>query len=107
MKDEQSIKEALAAFGEKAKKLAELTLKDADQFIADIESGLQSGDSSAVGLAAHSIKSIVKQIGALELGDLCFQMETSGKSGDLEKCRALWPALKAGYDEVKIFVESL
>ena len=99
--DEQAVRSALAAFGAKAPKLVALTLKDADQFIADIESAIGRGDAEAVGLAAHSLKSILKQVGAETTGGLAFGMEKAGKAGDLGSCGTRLPALRESYVETR------
>ncbi len=95
--DAQSIHDALAVFGAKAKTLVALTLKDADRFMDEIERAFYQGDPDTVGIAAHSLKSILKQIGAESAAEVAFAMETSGKANDLKRCGEALPQLQALY----------
>lgn len=99
--DDQSIRDAVAVFGAKASKLVELTLKDADKFMAEIESAFHDGDPDSVGIAAHSLKSILKQIGAQSAADVAFEIETAGKAGDLKVCADRLAELRAAYDDAR------
>lgn len=108
MSEEQAIRDALSVFGDNAEKLAELTLKDAENFVAEIEKNIEAGDARGAGLAAHSIKSIMRQIGAAEFGEYASQMEQAGDNDqDIEKCKELWPTFKESYDRAKAIIENL
>jgi HPt (histidine-containing phosphotransfer) domain-containing protein len=99
--DDQTIHDALAAFGPKASKLVELTLKDADKFMAEIEQAFYDGDPDLLGIAAHSLKSILKQVGARSAADIAFEIETGGKAGDLKVCANRLPDLREKYDATR------
>ena len=105
--DNDVVRAALAAFGPKAQKLVVLTLKDADRFMAEIESAIDQGDAEAVGLAAHSLKSIMKQVGADTVGGLAFGMEKNGKAGDMGNCGKQLPALRECYAETRQLLVSI
>ena len=64
-------------------------LTDAPRLLEKVEQGLEKGDTAAVHLNAHSLKSNSADFGALELAELCRQMEFLGKSGDLRDAPAL------------------
>ena len=107
MNDEwQSIDEALSVFGERAGKLVELTLKDADNFVAEIEQAINDNNPQAAGLAAHSLKSIMKQVNALSVSDIAYEIEQNGKDGNIETCSEKWPDLSARYKDVREYLES-
>lgn len=105
--DDGTIRDALAAFGAKAPKLVQLTLKDADKFMAEIEGAFHGGDPDALGIAAHSLKSILKQVGAQSAADVAFEMETSGKAGDLKHCAERLSALREHYDAARQTLTSI
>jgi HPt (histidine-containing phosphotransfer) domain-containing protein len=46
--------------------------------------GARTGDTEAVRLAAHSLKSSARQFGALHLGDLCEAIEAAAASGSID-----------------------
>ena len=52
------------------------------------------GDTGAIHLQAHGIKSIAADLYASELREICGKMEAAGKEGDLEQARTLLPELE-------------
>lgn len=106
--NQDTIRQSVAVFGEKAGILVSLTLKDADSFMTAMKSALDEGDAQAAGLAAHSLKSIMKQVGAMEVGDLAEDIQNAGKAeNDLEKCKILYARISPLYDETKMFLENV
>lgn len=104
---EAAMKEVIDGYGEKAGMFVSLILQDADQFVSDIEHAIEQDNSGDVGLAAHSLKSIMKQLGAQDIGDLAFQLETAGKDGNLDACQTVFPELKDAYSKTRDFLSAL
>lgn len=105
--DTQPIKEAIDLFGEHAIQLATLTLQDSEKLIGDIEHALNNNDPNEAGLAAHSFKSVMKQINAFEVADIAQTIEKAGKSGNYQTCVELLPSLKEHYTSVEKYLQSL
>jgi PAS domain S-box-containing protein len=54
------------------------------QIIQEIKAACSANSAEQAGLAAHKLKSAARSIGANALADLCFVLEQSGKSGDMD-----------------------
>jgi HPt (histidine-containing phosphotransfer) domain-containing protein len=49
----------------------------------EMHAAVDAGDPRKIGFIAHKLKSSSRSIGALVLGDLCAEIENSGKTGDM------------------------
>lgn len=107
MIDEGAIREAVAVFGAKAKKLVELTLADADQFMDGIHEAVEAADASECGRAGHALKSIMKQVGAKDVAALAEEMQHKGEEQDLAACIDLYNRMKPLYKETRNFMLTL
>jgi two-component system, sensor histidine kinase and response regulator len=61
---------------------------------------------AAAGIA-HKLKSSSRSVGALQLGELCAQMEAAGNAGDLAVLRELLPGFQAEIALVEDYLRSL
>jgi CheY-like chemotaxis protein len=52
---------------------------------SDLHLALQNGDSQALGIAAHTMKGMLANLGAHKAADLAFTLEKLGKSGSLNE----------------------
>lgn len=102
--DTNAIREASQIFGEKAAYFIGLTLKNADEFVAEIKEALERDNAEDAGLGAHSLKSIMLQAGAKETGALAEIIQDAGEEGDLETCKNTFPELQAVYEKTKAFM---
>jgi len=66
--------------------------------MASIVTAATSGDLSTAAEIAHKLKSAARSVGALQLGDLCQQMETAARANDREAFSAIVPELKLAHD---------
>ncbi len=107
LENAQEMKEAITAYGDKAGMFVELILKDADNFVNDIGTAMEQSNAEDVGLAAHSLKSIMKQIHANTVADLAFDLEKAGKDGAIDDVQDTHEQLKAHYAETKEYLLSL
>jgi len=58
---------------------------------------LAEGDAAAVGQIAHTLKSNARAIGALQLGQVCAELEQAGKAGDTSATQRLIPLFEKAY----------
>ncbi len=65
-----------------------------------LEGLISSGDHQQVSREAHSIKGASSNLGALELADLCQQLESSAKQGDLSRASDLLEKIKVEFEIV-------
>lgn len=105
--DEKAIKEALSVFGEKASMLVELTLKDANNFVTAIEEAITQSQTVEASFAAHSLKSIMRQIGAHQVADIAYEIEKAGNDNNLQICQNNLNPLKEAYADAKAYLEAL
>lgn len=61
---------------------------------------LGDGDGHAVERAAHSLKSSSASMGAVTMADLCRDVETAGRDGDVETARTRATGIAALRDDV-------
>jgi HPt (histidine-containing phosphotransfer) domain-containing protein len=70
-------------------RLLEKFLINANQQVASIDAAMLAGDAHKAGSVAHTLKSAARSVGALALGELCQQIETTGHAGDAPACTEL------------------
>lgn len=105
--DKGKIRDAVSIFGARAGKFVDLTLADADRLTGEIAAALDAGDAEAAGESAHALKSIMKQIGAMDIGALAEKMQNEGVNGNLENCAALWTEAEPLYIRTREFLQEL
>jgi CheY-like chemotaxis protein/HPt (histidine-containing phosphotransfer) domain-containing protein len=59
-------------------------LEDAPRLIEEIKKGFDTANPVAMGVAAHTLKSISANIGAMQIFEACRQVERLGKEGSLQ-----------------------
>ncbi len=69
--------------------LVEAFLEEAPLRLAELESGLGSGDAAFVGRAAHTLKSNAATFGAVALEGVCRDLEALVRTGELAAAPAL------------------
>jgi HPt (histidine-containing phosphotransfer) domain-containing protein len=63
--------------------LVDTYLREGDRIVEDLIVAATAGDIAALVLPAHSMKSSSLNIGALELGELCRQLEEDSRNGSV------------------------
>lgn len=82
---DQSVLESLREFmGEEYPALLETYLADSEERLRLLRSAIHDADPQALGQAAHSFKGSCSNMGARDLAELCRQLETSARDGDLQ-----------------------
>ena len=71
------------------KRLLEKFLASAEQQVQSIVLASDAGDFNAAADVAHALKSASRMVGALQLGELCEQLETAGSASDSAACQTL------------------
>jgi PAS domain S-box-containing protein len=85
--DDELIKEILMDFVQPARDTA-----------GEIDTAFAARDASAVGAAAHKLKSSSRSVGAEGLADLCADLEKAGKAGD-------WPSIEDHHPRLASLIE--
>jgi len=63
--------------------LIESYLEETPKLLQELDDALESQDADRLRRAAHSLKSSSKDFGAGSLAELCLELETQGRAGDL------------------------
>ncbi|TAN49765.1 MAG: PAS domain S-box protein [Methylococcaceae bacterium] len=67
----------------------------AARIAAGLKTACDEKQAAQAGALAHKLKSSARSVGALALGDLCAEMEQTGKAGQVETLAALLPQFEA------------
>jgi HPt (histidine-containing phosphotransfer) domain-containing protein len=63
--------------------LVTVFLQSAQKHMADMRTALDAGDSTLLSRAAHTLKGSAATLGAKPLAELCAELESAGRQGDL------------------------
>ena len=92
--DEETIRDFLHDFRLSAAKIA-----------TALRTACTAGQAANAGALAHKLKSSARSVGALALGELCFEMEKAGKASDMAALAALLPGFEQELANVEGFLE--
>jgi len=70
----------------------------------EVEVAIRDDSLAGVVAGTHKLKSAARSIGALELADICDQLESAGKNGDWKPVRTMAPELKSRMRDVTEFI---
>jgi HPt (histidine-containing phosphotransfer) domain-containing protein len=71
------------------RRLLEKFLLTTNEQVTRIVAAAATEDTSTAGNVAHALKSAARTVGALQLGELCAELEHAGRAGDATLCAAL------------------
>ena len=71
----------------------------------ELRTACAAGQAAAAGAVAHKLKSSARSVGAMELGDLCAEMEKTGKAGDVEALAVILPKFEQALANVENFLD--
>ena len=75
--------------------------------VADITAAAEGKNAKDMANAAHKLKSAARSVGAVALADICVELESAGKAGDLDVIVALAPKVPPIMDAVAAYIEAL
>lgn len=76
-------------------------IEDAARLLASIGDAVAKADAEGVMRGAHTLKSTSRVLGALELAELCANLERDGREGDLSGADELSARADVLFDAVK------
>ncbi|MDX1416838.1 MAG: response regulator [Candidatus Promineifilaceae bacterium] len=82
-------------------------LATSEGLLEKLRHGVQEGDAAEVRLAAHTLKSGSADFGAVELQELCRELEAKGKSGDLDGAGELLAQIEHLVPQVRAALEGM
>lgn len=75
-------------------------ISTSETIIADLHAAIASGDALGVQEKAHSLKSSSGNMGALQLSQLCLQLEKMGQAKDLSRAKTVADSLDKEFKQV-------
>ena len=87
--------------------LIETYIQDCDERITGLTTAIADSDSTEVRELAHAFKGSSSNLGAQKLADLCFSLETMGREDDLGRAADTFDSVKAEYQVVRDYFNSL
>jgi len=108
--DTQVLKSLLDMLGDDEKVLEEIIncyLVESPKIVAAIQTSVTNQDANTLHKTAHKLKSSSASLGAMDLYQLCLQLESKGKSGNLEGVLELVSRLIDEYKQVEIALKKI
>lgn len=81
------------------RRLLDKFLLSSEEQVATIVSAVATGDLETVAVLAHKMKSAARTVGALRLGELCQELETSGRAGDIDAVNPRTAELEIAFED--------
>lgn len=78
-----------------------------EEIVAAFTTAFQQRDAEQVAFQAHKMKSSARTVGANQLADLCFALETAGRDENWTEIDNLATGVKPAADRVKRYVDGL
>ncbi|MGA2735182.1 MAG: response regulator [Syntrophobacteraceae bacterium] len=83
------------------RKVIRIYLESSPKLVETIRLSISLGDAAAMQGAAHSLKSISGNLGAMMLAEFCRELETMGRAGTTENAIPLLSVLEDEYESVR------
>ncbi len=77
-------------------------ISTSETLVADLHKALASGNAPVVEEKAHSLKSSSGNMGALQLSEICLQLEKMGQTKDLSNAKDLAQKLDSEFKQVSL-----
>lgn len=108
--DTQVLESLMDMLGGEQEILAEIIncyLVESPKIVIAIQTSATNQDAATLNKTAHSLKSSSASVGAMNLSELCLQLELKGKSGNLEGVLELVSQLSHEYAQVEIALQKI
>jgi CheY-like chemotaxis protein/HPt (histidine-containing phosphotransfer) domain-containing protein len=86
-------------------KVVEIYFQNSTNLMDTIRSAATSGDTTALSMAAHSMKSSSANLGALTLAELCKELEMKGRANNIDGVLPIVSYMEIEYARVKTALE--
>ena len=100
----------IESFGEDRDTIIEIIQtfpSSAEKIRRELADAARAADINAVGAAAHKLKSAARTIGANALADICLELETAGKTGNMPAAENLLQGFQDSFQETMDFIARL
>ncbi len=83
------------------RQLIDKYLANSSADLGHLAANVRSGDAEGLGKTAHRLKSASANLGAMMLASICKELETAGRSGQLDGAERLLAAIGSEYERVR------
>ena len=73
--------------------------------VKELETAIKQANAPDIKRHAHTLKGSSANIGALDLPNLCLEMETFARNSDIKKAEAMYPRVKQAYNELETAIK--
>ena len=105
--DREIVQELQSVMGSEFRTLVESFERDSRQRLQTLEEAVDRAAADEVRQTAHSFKGSSGNLGALELSQLCLELEQAGRSGDLEPAPELLQRIREAFERARRELEQL
>jgi HPt (histidine-containing phosphotransfer) domain-containing protein len=103
--DREGFVERLMGDEDLAQRIIRGFVGDMPRQIALLAQAVNNLDSKAVRLVAHSIKGAAASVGGLEIREMAWKLEQTGRAGDFAAATAVLPELSASFERARPAME--
>ena len=103
--DREDFVERLMGNEDLAQRIIRGFVEDMPRQIALLAQAVNNLDAQAVRLVAHSIKGAADNVGGLEMREIAWKLELTGRTGDLTTAAAALPELSASFESARPIME--
>tara|TARA_B100000676_G_C18067519_1_gene841963 strand:- start:1462 stop:1800 length:339 start_codon:yes stop_codon:yes gene_type:complete len=97
--DTEVVSELQEVMGQDFQMLVDSFHRDGEQRLAALDSALAEGDQETFRRQAHSFKGSSGNLGAVRVYDLCLQLESLGREGELGQVPELLVRLRDAFEQ--------
>ena len=97
--DDEVVSELQDVMGQDFQMLVDSFHRDGEQRLAALESAHEAGDQETLRRQAHSFKGSSGNLGAVRVLDLCMQLESLAREGELGQVADLLARLRDAFDQ--------
>jgi len=90
-----------------ARDILQVFQEDAAQLLVSLQEAVTAGDPEKTRVTAHSLKGAAANASAETICEVASQIETAGKTGQMEQARNLLPELREEFERFTLAVRDL
>lgn len=102
--DESALAELKSIMGEDFQLLVDTFVNDSISRIAALDEAINKSDAEGIRTSAHSFKGSSLNISAIELIELCRDLEDRGREGRLDGAQEVLVRLKVAFEDVRAYL---
>lgn len=103
--DHKNLAHLKSVIGDSLAPILKTYLEITPPLVTQLENAVKEANSADIKRHAHTLKGSSANISAVDLPQLCLEMEYLGRDGDVKKAEVLLPKIKHAYSELEVAIE--